>query len=262
MNNNKVRYQDLKGKTILITGANRGIGKSIAENFMANQCRVIALFRSTPPKFDKSILKTSIEPEYLHSDIQNIEKMKSWLNSIERKGQSIDILVNNAAVYKDQKLMDTNEESWDRIMDINLKSTFFLSQLVAKHMKNNGGGVIVNAASFAVNIASLNFAVYAASKAALVSLTQTMAAEYAPHNIRVNAFSPGVIKTNMTNSSIEKNSQKLLAAISLNRFGEVEEVAKVVLFLASEQSSYITGINLDISGGKLIVQNPSLAWNK
>jgi NAD(P)-dependent dehydrogenase (short-subunit alcohol dehydrogenase family) len=89
-----------------------------------------------------------------------------------------------------------------------------------------------------------------------------MAAEFAPHNIRVNAFSPGVIKTNMTNSSIEKSSQKLLAAISLNRFGKVEEVAKVVLFLASEQSSYITGINLDISGGKLIVQNPSLAWNK
>jgi len=260
MNPFNVIYPDLEGKTVLVTGAGKGIGKSIAEGFMFNQCKVIALYRNTVPLFNESILRNSIEPLCLHANIQNIEKIKSWLKDYELSGKSVDILVNNAAIYENQKLAETSEEAWDNIMNINLKATFFLSQLIANHMRKKHGGIIINAASFAATLASLNFGVYAASKAALISLTKTMAAEFAPHGIRVNAFSPGVIKTDMTKVTIGKNPSLRLKSISLNRFGNVADVSKAVMFLASEQSSYITGSCLDISGGKFIVQNPSSAW--
>ena len=146
-----VIYPDLVGKTVLITGAGRGIGKSLAEGFMLNQCKVIALYRNTIPKYDQSILNKCTAPEYLHSDIQNMNKIKLWLDKVENRGQSIDILINNAGVYDDHKLGETDEVAWDKIMNINLKATFFLSQLLAKHMKNNTGGVIINAASFAAS---------------------------------------------------------------------------------------------------------------
>jgi 3-oxoacyl-[acyl-carrier protein] reductase len=255
-------YSDLEGKTVLVTGTSKGIGKSIAELFLENGCLVHALYRNNPPKFNESILQDVKDITYLNADISDIKKIQSWLTKIESKGETVDILINNAAVYENKKLSDTDEGSWDRIMDTNLKSTFFLSQMIAKHMIGNESGTIINAASFASKISSLNYGVYAASKAALVSLTKTMAAEYAPYGIRVNAYSPGVIETDMTRDSIENNSKQMIESISLNRFGTAAEVARAVLFLASEQSSYINGTVLNIDGGKFIVQNPSIAWRE
>ena len=129
-------------------------------------------------------------------------------------------------------------------------------------MKNHGGGVILNAGSFAACIPSVGSGIYAATKSAVITLTKSMAGEWAPYNIRVNAYSPGVIETDMTKPVREKAGKKLLEQISLNRFGAPDEVADSVLFLASDSAKYITGINLDISGGKLSIQNSPAAWQK
>lgn len=258
MNPYNVIYPDLEGKTVLITGAGKGIGKSIAEGFLANQSKVIALYRSTPPEFDKDILKTCQTPEYLHADIQDIEKMKIWIYELESAGRSVNILINNAGVNFEHKLCEITSEEWDQLFKINLKSTFFLSQAFANHMKKQDGGVILNATSFATKIPSARYGVYAASKAALLSLTKSMAAEWATYKIRVNAFSPGVIETDMTRPAILRNKKQILAAISLGKFGDISDVAKAVLFLSSNESSYITGIELDISGGKYIIQHSKI----
>lgn len=123
-------------------------------------------------------------------------------------------------------------------------------------MAAQGGGVIINASSFAVKLPLPGYSVYAASKAALLSITKSMAAEWAPYDIRVNAYAPGIIETGMTRDAILKNKDKMLKDISLNRFGAPSEIADGVLFLASRSASYITGVEMDISGGKFLNQNP------
>lgn len=258
MNPFNVIYPDLKGKTVIVTGAGKGIGKSIAEGFIANQCKVIALYRSIKPDFKNIISKTCPQPEYLHVDIQEIDRIKTWLNDLEKTGRSVDILINNAGVNSLQSVLDITCDEWDQIFSINLKSTFFLAQLFANHMKLYNGGVIINATSFAAIMPSIGYGVYAASKAALLSLTKSMAAEWAPFNIRVNAFSPGVIETEMTRTAITKNKEHLISTISQRKIGSTNDVAKVVLFLSSNESSYLTGTEIDISGGKYIVQNPPI----
>lgn len=248
-------YPDLANKTVVVTGANRGIGKSIAEHFIKNKCKVVLICRKQAPKID--VKSDLTKPIFVKADINDIIKISKWLEDFEKKRQHVDILVNNAGIFMEKALLDVQESDWDLIMNTNIKSTFFLSQLFAKHMIDDGGGVIINAASFAVKIPSTFSGIYSASKAAIVNLTKCMAAEWAPYNIRVNAFSPGVIETQMTKPARNKNRERMLDQISLNRFGKPDEVAKVVLFLASDSASYITGTNLDISGGKLIVQNPA-----
>lgn len=247
-------YPDLEGKAVLVTGAAKGIGHSIAEAFIANGCKVIAVYRSSPPDFDKNILDLGPAPEFLKLDIQDRKGAEHWLREIENANRSIDILVNNAGINSSCELLEVGENDWDQLFSVNVRATFFLSQLIAKHMSNGDGGTIVNASSFAVKLPSLQYGVYAASKAALASLTKSMAAEWAKFNIRVNAYCPGVILTNMTKPAIEANRDKLLSQISLGEFGQPQDVANLALFLASEASSYITGSEIDISGGKFIVQ--------
>lgn len=254
MGNHFYSYPDLEGKTAVITGAAKGIGKSIAEAFISNQCKVIAIYRSTPPDFDKAIMKLGPEPDLLKLDIQNLTSAQEWLSRAENDYQSIDILVNNAGVNFPHELLEVGTDDWDRLFSVNTRAAFFLSQLFAKHMSRRNGGVIVNATSFAAKIPSLRYGLYAASKAALLSLTKSMAAEWAEFNVRVNAYSPGVIMTDMTKPAIEKNKDKLLSQISQGEFGMPQDVANSVLFLASNASSYITGSEIDISGGKFIVQ--------
>ncbi len=262
MNRFNVIYPDLEGKTILVTGAGKGIGKSIAEGFMRNKCKVVALYRNTRPVFEMEILENSLQPEYANFDIQETERIKHWLNNLEKSGRSVDILINNAGVNSPHNLLKITRDEWNPIIDINLKATFYLTQLIANHMKLYNGGVIINATSFATKIPSVGYGVYAASKAALLSLTKSMAAEWAPFNIRVNAISPGVIETEMTLPAITSNKEHLLSAISQRKFGSEDDVAKVVLFLSSCESSYLTGTEIDISGGKYIVQNAQVAWSQ
>lgn len=254
-----IKYPDLVGQTVVITGTNRGIGETLVKAFLSCQCRVVAVYRQDKPCIslpdiaeDRLIL--------LQADIGDRATIGAWLKEFESSGNRVNILVNNAGVLKNTPLLECDENDWNYIMDVNLKHTFFLSQLFAKHMKNNGGGVIINASSFAAKIAAGNCGIYAASKSALQMLTKCMAAEWAPYGIRVNGFMPGMIPTRMSAPAIDRKRDQLINDISLHRFGTTEEIANAVLFLASNAASYITGIDLEVSGGKFLIQDPESPW--
>lgn len=250
-------YPDLKGKRIVITGASRGIGKALALAFLEEGCHVVAIARG-PIEWAAQTVDNRLE--VLQCDIRYPKPLTQWLAVLSGRGQTVDVLVNNAGSLLKKKLIDCNEDDFDDAFAVNTRAMFGLSQVFAAHMKNHGGGVIINAASFAASQASISHGLYAASKAATVALTRSMAAEWAPFGIRVNAFSPGVIPTEMTESALRDNADKMLQTVSLRRFGTTSEVAAVALFLASSTSSYLTGVNIDVSGGKLIVQDPGAAW--
>jgi 3-oxoacyl-[acyl-carrier protein] reductase len=255
MNNSDSEFKD---KYVVITGAGKGIGKYIAQAFINQGAKTILISRNEISWLDQFKKNQYIA---IHRDIQDISYFRSWLKSFEEKGNRIDILINNAGINDSQKLLNISEEEWDSLININGKATFFLTQIIAQHMKKNNFGNIIFASSFATNLPSFSYGIYAASKAMLLSLSKSFAAELAPNNIRVNSFSPGVIETSMTKKARESKKEKMLNEISLRRFGKASEVANVVLFLASKQSSYVNGADIDISGGKLIIQNPEAAHN-
>ena len=171
----------------------------------------------------------------------------------------IDIFVNNAGIYPQKLLCDMTADQWDTIMNVNLRSVFLCAREAFRYMKENGG-VIINVASYASLLASAGSGAYAASKAAVYSMTKTLAAELAPYQIRVNGFIPGVIETGMTKPVIEAKRTELEEAIALHRLGTPEDVANAAAFLASDAASYLTGTFIEISGGKLCVQNPHMPW--
>jgi NAD(P)-dependent dehydrogenase (short-subunit alcohol dehydrogenase family) len=254
-----VIYPDLANKTVVVTGAGEGIGKAIAKSFLKQKAKVILISRSDIKwikKFDKS------QYIFLKKDIQDINFFDKWIKKYTMNNNKIDILINNAGIIGQNKLLDTTSEQWDEIVNINSKATFFLTQLFAKHMVTNNSGNIIFANSYATKLSSYSYGIYAASKSMLSSLSISLAAELAPYNIRVNSFSPGVIKTRMTKKARSNYEKKMLEDISLHRFGTTKEVANAILFLASNSSSYIHGIDLDISGGKFIIQNADLAYGE
>lgn len=256
-----MEYKDLKGKTVIVTGAGGGIGCAILESFLRNKSKVIAFYNNTEPAVDKNLIRSG-EVVKVKMDLCDTVKLEQWFAEYEKNDGSIDILINNAGLYTETPLESVTRETWDSLMEINLKTPVFMSKMAMKRMKDNTGGVIINTVSYAATLASVNKGVYGASKAALRSITRSMASEWAPYNIRVNAVSPGVILTGMTESVIKNNKEELLKDISLNRFGTVNEVADIYLFLASKVSSYLNGADIDVSGGKNIVQNCSNAWMK
>lgn len=252
-------YPDLKGKTVVVTGASAGLGKRIAQRFLEAGSRVVLVGRSVITWLTDTDRDNC---EYIQCDIRDTAPVEHWLNEWEKEGGTVHVLVNNAGVIEEGALLGYSQEAWESTFDVNLRATFRMCQLFANHMRDKQGCSIVNAASYAATLPAANSGVYAASKAALVSLTRTMAAEWAPYGIRVNAYSPGVVRTPMTEPKLKEHESTMLEAISLNRLGTADEIANVVLFLSSSVSAYITGTNIDASGGKLIIQNPRAAWTK
>ncbi|MDP3996392.1 MAG: SDR family NAD(P)-dependent oxidoreductase [bacterium] len=237
---------NFKGKTVVITGASRGIGAAAASCFVASGAKVVGISKTERGKI------SSRRYSHFNVDVSDIGSFQNWILNFTKK-RKIDIFVNNAGVYPSSKLYDVTEHSWDQSFSVNLKGAFFAAQAVAKTMKD--GGVIVNASSFAASMPSLGSGVYAAGKAAIEILTKTMAAEWGKRNIRVNAYAPGVIETDMTKDGRKNKKNTLLRPIALARFGTPEEVAASILFLCSDEASYVTGAVLAIDGGKYIVQN-------
>lgn len=241
-------------KNVMITGASKGIGNALAEYFLSEGANVFAVYRNWKDKSkyqDKNIT-------FIQADIRDYKKIG---DIIKRDAISIDILINNAGIICYENLADIDEEQMNEVFNVNVTANFMLSQTIVKNMiSEKRSGVIVNTLSFASKIPSAGSGIYAASKAAMESLTRTMAAEWAPYGIRVNGYSPGVVETEMTLPAIKQNGSKMIDAIALRHIASAEEIVKAVGFLASENSSYITGINLDVSGGKFIVQNAEKAW--
>lgn len=243
---------NITDKVAVVTGAGSGIGKAMAELFSEKGAYVVLL----DIKEEVKDIAAKINPSRtlaLQVDITKKENIENTVAEIKKVYPKIDILANSAGVALLEKAEDLPEEYWDKTMELNLKGSFLMAQIIGREMIATGGGKIVNMASQASVIALDKHVAYCASKAAIVSMTQVLAMEWAPYNINVNAISPTVILTELGKKAwagqVGEDMKKLIPA---GRFGYPEEVAACALFLVSDAASLITGENLIIDGGYTI----------
>jgi 3-oxoacyl-[acyl-carrier protein] reductase len=254
----------LEQKRVVITGSSRGIGFALAQAFLEEGSRVLlnGLDERRLQEAQDRLAGFGDRVTAVAADVSRRSGVERLFEEIDRAWKGVDVFVNNAATHPTSDFAVLKEEQWNELMDMNLKSAYLCAQASFQRMKNQeSGGVILNASSFAALIPAYPYGLYSLSKAALISMTKSMAAEFAPWNIRVNAYVPGLIATDMNAETIEKNGDVALAQIALLRAGSVEEVAAPVVFLASSKASYISGAALEISGGKFAVQHPKGTWN-
>jgi len=244
----------LQDKVALVTGGAQGIGRDIALAFAAEGANVVigdinlAKAQETQKEIE-TLGRKSLAVELNVTDYALVEEA---VNKILDKFTKIDILVNNAGITKDNLLLRMSEADWDAVIQVNLKGTFNCTKAVSRPMIKQKGGRIVNIASIIGIIGNAGQANYSASKAGIIALTKTTAKELASRNITANAVAPGFIQTEMTAKLPEELKQKMLAVIPLNRFGTPADVAKVCLFLASDEAGYITGQTIVVDGGMVM----------
>lgn len=250
--------KNLKNKVALITGAKQGMGKAHAIALAKQGVKVIVTDINQPEcqKVVDEIKKSGGEAIAFKLDVSNKPEVDSVVSEIVKKFGRIDILINNAGICPFKPFFELSEQDWDKVIDINLKGEFLCAQAAARVMKEQKGGVIVNIASIAMGqqgVGMPNIVHYCASKGGIAAMTEAMAAELAPFNIRVNAIAPGMIETPMINTvtSNPKAMEAMLQRIPLKRPGKSEEVSELVVFLASDSSSYMTGSVVVIDGGWL-----------
>lgn len=249
---------DLKGKAVIITGARRGMGRTHALTLAKAGAKAVVSDISLEDcqKVCDEIKKLGGEAMAVKCDVSKKSEVEEMVKKTIEKWGKIDILVNNAGIAQFVPFLEMTEEEWDRTLDINLKGYFLCAQAVAKEMVKQKSGAIINIASVAMGQLGIGFPTlshYCASKGGIVGMTEAMALELAPFNIRVNAVAPGAIDTSMASAVTEdsKTRESTLARIPLHRIGKPEEVSNLVLFLASDASSYMTGSTIVIDGGWL-----------
>ena len=249
---------DLNGKVTIITGARRGMGRTHALVLAKAGAKVAVSDISLEDcqKVVEEIEKAGGEAIAVKCDVTKKEEVDEMVRKTVEKFGRLDILVNNAGICQFKPFLELTEENWDRTLDINLKGYFLCAQAAVKEMVKQKSGVIVNIASVAMGQAGVGFpniVHYCASKGGIAAMTEALAVELAPHNIRVNAVAPGMIDTPMIEASKAdpKMMEATLARVPLGRVGKPEEVSNLVLFLASDESSYITGSVVVIDGGWL-----------
>jgi dehydrogenase/reductase SDR family protein 4 len=248
--------QDLKGKTVLVTGASRGIGRRIATDFAAAGADLVIVSRKQEAL---EALKGQLEEKggRVHAVAANMGKMEDVKNLVSKAcaaAGTIDVLVNNAATNPVfVPLVAIEEKAWDKIMEVNLKGPYFLSVEVGRRMIEKKSGVIVNIASTAGMRSWLGLGVYGISKAGLIQMTRQMAREWAGAGVRVNAVAPGLVATDFSKVLIETDVMRAeaLKTVAMDRPATVDEISGVVLFLASDAARYITGQTIIVDGGGL-----------
>ncbi|HOW97993.1 MAG TPA: 3-oxoacyl-[acyl-carrier-protein] reductase [Kiritimatiellia bacterium] len=244
----------LDGKIALVTGAARGIGQAIAVK-LASEGADMALCDVQADWLAETAAKVAglgRKAECIAVDVSKAEQVQAAIERAEKAFGRIDVLVNNAGITRDTFLVRMSEEDWDQVLDINLKGAFLFIKAAARGMMKQRRGAIVNVASIIGLIGNAGQCNYSASKAGLIALTKSVAREFASRGIRANAVAPGFIQTRMTDQLAEEIKNKMLGAIPLGRFGQPEDVANVVTFLASDASSYVTGQVLTICGGMVM----------
>ena len=253
-----IRFTD---QVVLITGGSAGIGLASAELFGSLGAKV-AICGTNPAKLEaaaESLRQKGIVVFSEPCDVSDGASLESFAAHTEEALGPIDIWISNAGIYPQYSIIDTEETLWDQTMDTNVKSVDMGARIAFRSMKNRGG-VILIASSFAAVFPSVGSGAYAAAKSAVTSMIKTLAGELAPYGIRVNGYIPGVIDTDLTRPVISVNGEAMKQAIALQTFGQPEDVAWALAFLASRYARYVTGTTLEISGGKMCVQNPAKAW--
>lgn len=240
-------------KTALITGSSRGIGAAIALR-LAKDGFDIALNDLNGGMFENNsiaddIRALGVEAEIFCADVSKYGDCEEMVKAVKERFGTIDALINNAGITRDGLMARMSEEQYDMVIAVNQKSVFNMMKLAGNVMIRQKHGRIVNLASVAGLYGNPGQINYSASKAAIIGMTKTAAKELGSRNINVNAVAPGFIKTPMTDKLTEEQRAKMLEAIAMKRYGEVEEIAGVVSFLCSEDSSYVTGQTIEISGG-------------
>jgi len=242
----------LKGKTAVVTGSGRGLGKSIAlklaqmgANIVLNDIAASDAIDATAEEFKEAGYNVIVTK----GDVRNPDDVKAMVDAAVSAFGSLDILVNNAGITRDKPMAMMSEEDWDTVLDINLKGAFLCTKTAGKIMIKQRRGKIINIASVAGVMGNPGQANYSASKAGLIGLTKSTAKELAARNITCNAVAPGLIQSKMTDVLPEKVKENYLNNIPLGRFGTPEDVANVIGFLASDDSNYVTGQVIHIDGG-------------
>jgi len=239
---------DLKDKNIIVTGASGGIGNSIIKKLSEVGANILASGTNIE-KLDK--LKKQFEKiKILKFDISQSVKIEEFIeNATQELGGSLDCIINNAGITQDNLAIRMSLDEWQKVIDINLTSTFLISKFAIKKMLKNKSGKIINITSVVGHTGNVGQANYTASKAGIIAMSKSLAIEYAKKNININCISPGFIKTAMTDKIDEKFKEIIISKIPSARLGEADDIANAVLFLSSNQSNYINGETLHVNGG-------------
>ncbi len=243
---------ELKDKVALVTGASRGVGKAISLALSEAGAVVLVNYVRSGEKAKalvEEIASGGGKAEAIKADVSVPEEVDALFDRIRKEHKRLDILVNNAGIIKDTLLAGMSLKDWDRVIEVNLRSAFLCSRAAVELMMQEHSGSIINISSVSAMTGGRGQTNYAASKGGLVSFTRAAAVELAGKGIRVNAVLPGMLVTEMTNRIRKRAGEEILDGIPLGRFGEPEDVANLVVFLASEKASYITGASMVVDGG-------------
>lgn len=238
-----------QNKTVLITGAAEGIGRRIAEKFSELKANIVLMDINASVEKVAEDLSKNAKVYAFKGDVSKEDDCKKFVEFAFEKFNKIDILINNAGITRDNLVIRMSDEEFSKVIDINLKGPFYLSKYTFPYMSKNRWGRIINISSVVGLCGQQGQANYASSKAGLIGLTKSLAREFAKRNITVNAVAPGFIETSMTLKLDEKIREKIIQQIPLERFGTADDVAEVVIFIASEGASYITGQVISVNGG-------------
>ena len=243
---------DLTGKTAIVTGANTGLGQAIAVALARAGAAIVAVGRSAMDGPERLCGEAGTGFHSIQADLSSLEPIERIVAEAREVSPRLDILVNNAGIIRRADAIDFTEKDWDDVMNVNLKSTFFLTQAVARHMlADEGGGKVINIASLLSFQGGIRIPSYTASKSGLAGLTRLLACEWAPKGINVNAIAPGYFVTNNTEAlrNDPKRSSDILSRIPAGHWGDPSELGGAAVFLASPAASYVHGVVLPVDGG-------------
>ena len=238
---------NLENKKILVTGATGGIGNAIVKKLNSLNANIMAT--GTNDLKLKKIVNDFPKINIVKFDISQHSKIESFIENVSNTLGGLDVLINNAGITMDNLSLRMKSEEWEKVINLNLTSSFYLSKFAIKKMLKNKFGRIINITSIVGHIGNLGQSNYSASKAGLIAMSKSLAIEYARKNITVNCVSPGFIETNMTDNINEKYKEELLSRIPMKKLGTGEDVSNTVAFLSSDSSSYITGETIHVNGG-------------